>query len=104
MKLNPHFKLRSIAGEIIIVNQGVPDTDLTRIISFNFSACLLWKRLSGKDFTLQEAALVLVESYHIPQPRTAAAVHQTAGCGCCAKSGAEASAGKQTGCGYRAVR
>ena len=57
MKLNPHFKLRSIAGEIIIVNQGVPDTDLTRIISFNFSACLLWKRLSGKDFTLQEAAL-----------------------------------------------
>ena len=51
MKLNPHFKLRSIAGETIIVNQGVPDTDLTRIISFNFSACLLWKRLSGKDFT-----------------------------------------------------
>ena len=67
MKLNPHFKLRSIAGETIIVNQGVPDTDLTRIISFNFSACLLWKRLSGKDFTLQEAALVLVESYHISQ-------------------------------------
>mgnify|MGYP001516179725 CR=1 FL=1 len=32
MKLNPHFKLRSIAGETIIVNQGVPDTDLTRII------------------------------------------------------------------------
>lgn len=23
MKLNPHFKLRSIAGETIIVNQGV---------------------------------------------------------------------------------
>ena len=33
MKLNPHFKLRSIAGETIIVNQGVPDTDLTRNIS-----------------------------------------------------------------------
>ena len=59
MKLNPHFKLRSIAGETIIV----PDTDLTRIISFNFSACLLWKRLSGKDFTLQEAALDGILSY-----------------------------------------
>ena len=57
MKLNPHFKLRSIAGETIIVNQGVPDTDLTRIISFNFSACLLWKRLSGKDFTLLRGSL-----------------------------------------------
>ena len=67
MKLNPHFKLRSIAGETIIVNQGVPDTDLTRIISFNFSACLLWKRLSRKQVFVQEAALVLVESYHIPQ-------------------------------------
>ena len=67
MKLNPHFKLRSIAVETILVNQGVPETDLTRIISFNFSACLLCKRLSGKDFTFQEVVLVLVESYHIPQ-------------------------------------
>ena len=69
MKLNPHFKLRSIAGEIIIVNQGVPDTDLTRIISFNFSALLTLETTSGKDFTLQEAALVLVESYHILKSR-----------------------------------
>lgn len=45
MKLNPHFKLRSIAGEIIIVNQGVPDTDLTRIISFNFPLAYF-----GNDF------------------------------------------------------
>ena len=67
MKLNPHCKLASVAGGTIIVNQGVPDTDLDRIISFYLFAFLLWKRLSGKDFTLQEAALVLVESYHIPQ-------------------------------------
>lgn len=67
MKLNPHFKLRFIAGETIIVNQGTPDADLTRIISLNTSARLLWEQLSGKDFTLQEAALVLVEAYHIPQ-------------------------------------
>ena len=33
----------------------------------------------------------------------AAAVREATGGGCCAKSGAEASGGKQTGCGYRAV-
>ena len=67
MRLNTNFKLRTIAGETIIVNQGTPDADLTRIISLNASARLLWKQLSGKDFTLQEAVLVLVEAYHIPQ-------------------------------------
>ena len=67
MRLNTNFKLRTIAGETIIVNQGTPDADLTRIISLNASARLLWEQLSGKDFTLQEAVLVLVETYHIPQ-------------------------------------
>lgn len=67
MKLNSNFKLRDIAGETIIVNQGTPDADLTRIISLNASARLLWEQLSGKDFTLQEAAGVLAEAYHIPQ-------------------------------------
>ena len=62
MKLNPHFKLRSIAGETIIVNQGVPDTDLTRIISFNFSALLTLETTFGKGIStlLSRLALVLV--------------------------------------------
>ena len=67
MKLNPHFKLRSIAGETIIVNQGVPDTDLTRIISFNFSACLLWKRLSERISLYKRQPWCWWRSYHIPQ-------------------------------------
>lgn len=67
MKINTNFKLRNIAGETIIVNQGTPDADLTRIISLNASARLLWKQLSGKDFTLKEAASILVETYRISQ-------------------------------------
>lgn len=65
MKLNPDFKLRDIAGETIIVNQGMPDADLTRIISLNASARLLWERLSGKDFSVSDAAAVLAETYSI---------------------------------------
>ena len=57
MKLNPHFKLRSIAGETIIVNQGVPDTDLTRIISFNFFRLLTLETTFGKGFHFTRGSL-----------------------------------------------
>ena len=46
MRINTKFKLRDIAGETIIVNQGTPEADLTRIISLNTSARLLWNELS----------------------------------------------------------
>lgn len=65
MKINPNFKLRLIAGETIIVNQGTPDADLTRIISLNASARLLWERLSGKEFTQADVASVLIDTYHV---------------------------------------
>lgn len=67
MKLNSHFKLRLIAGETIIVNQGTPDVDLTRIISLNASARLLWESLAEKEFTLNDAAEILQTEYGIPQ-------------------------------------
>lgn len=67
MKLNPHFKLRLIAGETIIVNQGTPDVDLTRIISLNASARLLWESLAEKEFSLTDAAEILQTEYGIPQ-------------------------------------
>lgn len=66
MKLNSNFKLRDLAGETIIVRQGTPDLDLTRIISFNPSARLLWEHLAGKDFTLEDAAEILQTHYDIP--------------------------------------
>ncbi len=65
MKIDSRFKLRFIAGETIVVNQGAPDADLTRIISLNPSARLLWEQLLGKDFTPQDAASILVETYQI---------------------------------------
>lgn len=65
MRINSNYKLREIAGETIIVNQGKEGVDMTRIISLNRSAQLLYKKLSGKEFTLEEVAQVLVETYGI---------------------------------------
>ena len=65
MKINSNYKLRSIAGETIVVNQGTTGTDMTRIISLNASAKLLYEQLLGKEFTLEDAAKVLVDTYDI---------------------------------------
>lgn len=65
MKINPNYKLREIAGEMIIVNQGKAGVDITRVISLNKSAQLLYKSLEGKDFTLQDAANILIDKYGI---------------------------------------
>ena len=67
MKINSNYKLRSVAGETIIVNQGTSYVDMTRIISLNSSAKLLYEQLLGKEFTLEDAAKVLTDAYGISQ-------------------------------------
>lgn len=71
MKIKSNYKLRTVAGETIIVNQGAAEADLTRIISLNASARLLWEKLAEKDFTVDEAAQVLVDTYGITQEQAA---------------------------------
>ena len=65
MKINLNYKLRSIAGETIVVNQGTTGTDMTRIISLNASAKLLYEQLLGKEFSMEDATQVLVDTYGI---------------------------------------
>lgn len=65
MKINPKYKLREIAGETIIVNQGDTGTDLTRIISLNSSAKILYEKMSNRDFEVSDVAQMLIENYGI---------------------------------------
>jgi hypothetical protein len=65
MRINSNYKLREIAGETIIVNHGKEGVDMTRIISLNKSAKLLYEQLAGKEFSLEEAAQVLMDTYGI---------------------------------------
>ena len=84
MKIKFNYKLRSVAGESIVVNQGVMGTDMTRIISLNSSAKLLYEQLSGKEFALEDAAKVLEETYGIghEQAMSDAGKWVEALCGC----------------------
>ena len=67
MKINSNYKIREVAGETIVVNQGTAGMDMTRIISLNASAKLLYESLAEKEFTLEDAAAVLVSTYGISQ-------------------------------------
>lgn len=65
MKINSNYKIREVAGEIIVVNQGTANVNMTRIIALNASAHLLYESLADKDFTLEDAADILSETYGI---------------------------------------
>ena len=65
MRINPNYKLREIAGETIVVNQGISNVNMTRIISLNKSARLLYEEMVGKDFTVEDVAKALVNKYEI---------------------------------------
>ena len=67
MKINSEYIIRDIAGENILVRQGVLDVDMTKIISLNATACFLFRELSGKEFTELDAADILTGRYGISQ-------------------------------------
>lgn len=67
MKINPIYKVRSVAGENIILLQGKTHEDLTRVVAFNDSALLMWNELRGKEFTLDDAVKVLTDNYEVEE-------------------------------------
>lgn len=65
MKFKKEYKVRSIAGENVVIMQGSAGSDMTRIISLNDSSLLLWNELQGKEFEIADIAAILVENYGI---------------------------------------
>ncbi len=65
MKLNSNYILRDIAGEKIVVKQGTHGVDMTRIISLNSTATVLWEEFTNKEFTAEDTAKFLVSTYGI---------------------------------------
>ena len=65
MKIDSKYKLREVAGESIIVNQGKVGTDLTRIISLNSTAKFLYQMMEDREFEVEDAAQALIDEYGI---------------------------------------
>jgi hypothetical protein len=65
MKFKKEYKVRSMAGENIVIMQGTAGSDMTRIISLNDSSLLLWNELQGKEFEVADVANILTSNYEI---------------------------------------
>lgn len=74
MKIKSMYKVRQVAGENLVVGQGRLNADMTKVISLNDTAALLWKELAGRDFTCEDAADVLVATYEIEKEQAMADV------------------------------
>lgn len=70
MRIKKGFELRDVCGEKVIVASGLENIDFSKIISLNESAAYLWEKLQGADFSVQDAADRLTETYDV-SPETA---------------------------------
>ncbi len=65
MKISPKFKLRTIAGQNVIIMQGKYGGDMTRIISLNETSLFLWNMFHDREFTSFDVIDTLLNEYGI---------------------------------------
>lgn len=71
MKISSKFKVRSIAGENVIIKQGKFGADMTKIISLNGTSLFLWNKFQGEEFTAEDVAAALLDEYEVDAERAA---------------------------------
>ncbi len=59
------LKIREMAGEHVVILQGRYGADMTRVVTLNDSACMLFNELQNKEFEIEDAAALLVGRYGI---------------------------------------
>jgi hypothetical protein len=67
MKFKKEYKVRSIAGENVVIMQGRYGSDVTRVISLNDTSLLLWNELQGVDFDLAQVVELLLDNYDVDE-------------------------------------
>lgn len=67
MKFKKEYKVRSIAGENVVIMQGRYGSDVTRVISLNDTSLLLWNELQGEDFDLNKVVDLLLENFYVDE-------------------------------------
>lgn len=65
MKIIEGFKLRKVAGQSIVVGEGIGQIDFNKLVSLNSTAAWLWEQVVGKEFTEQTLASLIVKHYGI---------------------------------------
>lgn len=67
MRISENFKVHEVANEHIILAPGIDDVDMTRAMSFNESAMMLYTKLRGRDFEEEDVVRLLMEEYDVDE-------------------------------------
>lgn len=65
MRINDKMKVRTVAGENIVIMQDASGSDMTRVVALNESALLLYNALAGREFEIDEIVRLLTEEYEV---------------------------------------
>lgn len=65
MRIKDGFVLRTICGEHVVVGEGLAQVNFNKMLSLNGSAAWLWEQVSGREFTSEELAGLLVGRYDV---------------------------------------
>lgn len=65
MRTKKGFVLHNVCGENVVIAEGKENIDFNNIISMNETAAYIWENLTGKDFTEEDMAEVLLKEYDV---------------------------------------
>lgn len=65
MKIKPGYKIRTIAGENVIVSVGTLNVNMTKVISLNDTSVWLWNQLGNNDFDNHTVADLLCQHFDV---------------------------------------
>lgn len=67
MKVKEGFVLRSVAGNYMVVGEGLKQIGFNKIISLNSTAAYLWESICARDFSVSDLQGLLVAKYGIDE-------------------------------------
>ena len=67
MKIKEGFVLRRICGECVVTGEGLAQVNFNKMISLNETAAWLWEQVSGKEFTPESLAALLLDRYDVAE-------------------------------------
>ena len=67
MRFDERKKVRTVAGENIVIMQADGEADMTKVVALNESAMLVYEQLKGKEFAVAAVARVLTDGYEVDE-------------------------------------
>lgn len=67
MRFDERKKVRTVAGENIVIMQADGEADMTKVVALNESAMLVYEQLKDKEFAVADVACVLTDGYEVDE-------------------------------------